>query len=151
MVYSWDPLAEASVGEGALVAGVADLLAGPSLRHFAMAKTPAWLAVTGNLWLSKRTATPFLNGVGQSTNRSEIPPYGLGRGVGRGRDVGAGLGVVLGVPVGVAVGVGVRVAVAVAVAVAVGVAVAVAVAVAVGVGLGEPPLTAAKMSNRPQP
>jgi len=45
MVYSWDPLAEASAGESALVAGVADLLAGPSLRHFAMAKTPAWLAV----------------------------------------------------------------------------------------------------------
>ena len=38
MVYSWDPLAEASAGEGALVAGVADLLAGASLRHFAIAK-----------------------------------------------------------------------------------------------------------------
>ena len=121
------------------------------MRHFAIAKDSGMASCTGNLWLSKRTATPFLNGVGRSTDRSETPPYGLGRGVGRGRAVGAGLGVVLGVPVGVAVGVGVRVAVAVAVAVAVGVAVAVAVAVAVGVGLGEPPLTAAKMSNRPQP
>src|SRR6266568_2249173 len=143
MVYSWDPLAEASAAEGALVAGVADLLAGASLRHFAIAQNFGVASCRRNRWLSRRTATPFLNGVGQSTNRSEIPPYGLGRGVGRGRDVGAGLGVVLGVPVGVAVGVGVRVAVAVAVAVAVG--------VAVGVGLGEPPLTAAKISNRPQP
>ena len=129
-----------------MVAGVADPLGGASLRHFAIAQNSGVASCRGNRWLSKRTATPFLNGAGQSTNRSEIPPYGLGAGVGRGLGVGEHL------PVhGVPVAVGVGEAVAVAVAVAVGVAVAVAVAVAVGVGVGEPPLTAAKMSNRPHP
>ena len=42
-------------------------------------------------------------------------------------------------------------AVPVAVAVGVAVGVGVAVAVAVGVGVGDPPLTAAKISTRPQP
>ena len=42
-------------------------------------------------------------------------------------------------------------AVDVAVAVATAVAVAVAVAVGVGVGVGDPPLTAARISTRPQP
>ena len=113
------------------------------MRHFEIAKNSGVASCRGNRRLSKRTAAPFLNGVGRSTDRSEIPPYGLGRDVGRGRGCGVGLTVGPGVivAVGVAVGVGVRVAVGVAVA----------VAVAVGVGVGEPPLTAAKMSNRPQP
>jgi hypothetical protein len=71
--------------------------------------------------------------------------YGRGRGVGRGLAVGPPLGV------GVGRGVAVGEAVAVAVGVAVGDAVAVAVGVAVGVGVGVPPLTAAKISTRPQP
>ena len=66
--------------------------------------------------------------------------YGRGGGVGRGLTDGPPLGV--GVVRGEAV--------AVAVAVAVGVAVGVAVAVGVGVGV-PPPLTAAKISTRPQP
>src|SRR5262245_57783261 len=69
---------------------------------------------------------------------SPVEVYGRGKGVGRGRVDGPGL----------AVGVGRGVPVGDAVAVAVGVAVAVAVGVGVGV---PPPLTAAKISTRPQP
>ena len=61
----------------------------------------------------------------------------MGRGLADGPDLG--------------VGVGRGVAVAEAVAVGLDVGVAVAVGVAVGVGVGDPPLTAAKISTRPQP
>jgi len=69
----------------------------------------------------------------------------VGRGLADGPDLGVGVGRGVAVADAVAVGLGVGVAVAVAVGVAV------AVAVAVGVGVGDPPLTAAKISTRPQP
>jgi hypothetical protein len=66
--------------------------------------------------------------------------------------VGVGVADPAAVAVAVAVGVADAAAVAVAVAVAVALGAAVAVAVAEGVGVGEPPpLTAAKISIRPQP
>ena len=82
-----------------------------------------------------------------SPNRSPIAQDSrLGKTYGRGGTVGRGLAD--GPALGVGVGRGVTVGDAVAVAVAVGVAVAVAVGVGVGV---PPPLTAAKISTRPQP
>ena len=95
-------------------------------------------ALPGNQRYPKRLG-PVFNPISQmpatTDHRSPITKktfgsvkfYGLGRGVGRGLAVGPDLGV--GVGRGVAVG----------------------VAVAVGVGVGDPPLTAAKMSTRPQP
>jgi len=66
--------------------------------------------------------------------------------------VAVAVGVTLAVDVAVAVAVAVGVTVAVLVAVAVAVAVGVALGEAVGVGVGDPPpLTAARISTRPQP
>ena len=91
-------------------------------------------------------------GRGPGVGRGLVVGPGRTVGVGLGEEVGVGVAVPAAVAVGVAVAVAVDVGVADAAAVAVAVAVAVALAVAVGVGVGDPPpLTAAKISTRPQP